>query len=290
MLTNLQLYQNFLQVRKNIFKNVNAKKNKKIILKTHLGLGDQISSMKIVENLIEEEVEIIWPIKTNNYSFFKETIGHWPNLNLIKYNPEEITFKNLIEKINNKDKYRIMQFSQNSLAAVKNIFPKYCLNSHFNILFGYHPTDLISKKFRNSLITNSQIEPPSQLYAFIDHHPGTDREIPVEIFNLIKNRGLKIVHNDINIPLSKLVLILDNAQELHLVNSAPLCLALTINSRAQSKFHYDNRKEPLSYSYDNWVSIDLNPNLVTNIYRKSKLIEYYQAQIEKLLFAFEKES
>jgi hypothetical protein len=51
--------------------------------------------------------------------------------------------------------------------------------------------------------------------------------------------------------------LLDDAEELHLVGSAPLCLALTIDSKAKLRTHYDYMGDPVSGAYARWDSIKI---------------------------------
>jgi hypothetical protein len=108
---------------------------------------------------------------------------------------------------------------------------------------------------------NDQFLPPLDNYALIDHFPGTVREIDSNIIASIESKGLKIIHNPRDVKYEKLVDLIENATELHLVNSSLLCLALLMNTRAVRKVVYPINKNfyPGLYFYDSsWEEYALN--------------------------------
>lgn len=108
---------------------------------------------------------------------------------------------------------------------------------------------------------HDQVEPISQKYALVDHFPGTVREIDNKILEEISNRGLKIVFNPRDIKYENLVDLIENASELHLVNSSLLCLALLLNNKAERKVVYPINKNfyPGLYFYDySWEECAIN--------------------------------
>jgi len=108
---------------------------------------------------------------------------------------------------------------------------------------------------------NPQFEPPSEPYALIDHFPGTAREIGGSVFAKIQEGGLSIVNNPRDIKYEGLVDLIENASELHLVNSSLLCFALLLNTNAKVKVVYPLNKYfyPGINFYDNtWQEKALN--------------------------------
>lgn len=108
---------------------------------------------------------------------------------------------------------------------------------------------------------NDQLLTPLNKYALIDHFPGTVREIDSDTIASIESKGLEIVYNPRDVKYEKLVDLIENATELHLVNSSLLCLALFMNNRAVRKVVYPINKNfyPGLYFYDHsWEEYALN--------------------------------
>jgi hypothetical protein len=84
---------------------------------------------------------------------------------------------------------------------------------------------------------------------------------------------------------------MDSAAELHLVNSAPLCLALTADAKPPVRIHYDSLEDPVTKSYSSWSTISIKQrtdrwftakfnvgpyfrkSTFENVYKQSKLLE-----------------
>ena len=99
---------------------------------------------------------------------------------------------------------------------------------------------------------NSQLFQQSKPYALIDHFPGTAREISPKVLDDIKERGFEVVTNPRDVKYENLVDLIENAAELHLVNSSLLCFALTLQPKAKVKIVYRVNKSfyPGLYFYD----------------------------------------
>ena len=106
----------------------------------------------------------------------------------------------------------------------------------------------------------TQIDVPDRSFAYIDHHPGTERSIPKKVLEMLERRDILVVQNPRNEPLASTLALMDSAAELHLVNSAPLCMALTLDARSLKKIHYDSRNDPATKSYSNWESVTILTN------------------------------
>ena len=99
---------------------------------------------------------------------------------------------------------------------------------------------------------NPQHFQQSKPYALLDHFPGTSREISPKVLGDIQERGLEIVLNPRDVAYENLVDLIENASELHLVNSSLLCFALTLKPKAKVKIVYRVSKSfyPGLYFYD----------------------------------------
>jgi hypothetical protein len=100
-------------------------------------------------------------------------------------------------------------------------------------------------------VGNLQFETPNESYALIDHFPGTVREISEDVFREISDRGLTIVNNPRNVGYESLVDLIENASELHFVNSSMLCFSLLLEPKASTKiaYLYHKRFYPGLYFY-----------------------------------------
>lgn len=86
-------------------------------------------------------------------------------------------------------------------------------------------------------VSNSANNP----YAFIDHHLGTNREIPNDVFKAIDSAGLDLKFNDVTLTLIEQLSTIVSAQELHFVASAPFCLALVMPCKASTRVFYETK-------------------------------------------------
>jgi hypothetical protein len=237
-------------------KNMRALDSGRILLWSHLGLGDQISASPIIEALLARNVEVVWPVKTRNFDFLNVAFTGWEGLSIVKIH-ENLREDLQIAKLALDTKSRVVSLGHRGLPAMRLLFPEYTLNSLFNLFIGVDPLNLVSRGLRESLLKLDQEHPPHEPYVFLDHHPGSAREIPNQVLNGIQERGLRVIENPRELPLYSMVRLLDSAQELHMVNSAPLCLALTIDATAPERIHYDTLGDSLARSYGRWKTVAL---------------------------------
>jgi len=265
-------------------KNRRALDGGRIILWSHLGLGDQISASRIVERISKRNVEIIWPVKPRNFDFLNYAFQDFTKLSIVKLNEnsrEDIQ----VAKLAIRTKSKVVSLGHARLSAMSSLFPEYALNSLFNLFLGIDPLDLVSQSLRKSLLRLNQEKPPKEPFAFVDHHPGSAREIPCQVLWAVQERGLRVIENPRGVPLYSMVELLDSAQELHLVNSAPLCLALAIDAAAQVRIHYDSLNDPVTKSYRRWTTFPLTTNWPTEIPRSRNGRAAEEARLEILFLS-----
>lgn len=141
---------------------------------------------------------------------------------------------------------------------------------------------------------------PDVPYALVDHFPGTIREIPSSVLLEIENRGLKIVLNPREIPYEELSDLIENAAELHYVNSSLFCLSMFLELKAISKNVYLMREglyHGLGFydeSWQEWIlnDRDLHPFLVPYkfdsnehaILMRKKASQFWRMTFDRLLF------
>ena len=263
-------------------RNIDLQNSKSVILSTHTGLGDQISAARIFEKWLGIDVEIHLPVKSQNMNFMKTVFGDWEGLNLHQISGDD-RFENYeIQKLSSELDTPIASVNLSDIAHLKQIYPNYSLNSYFNIIFGLEPFDLVSQKFRASIEKIPQDDPLNEPYVFIDHHKDTDREIPSHVIKAINSKGLRVLENPRDRELFKLLKVMDSAEELHLVNSAPLCFALTADAKPPVRIHYDSLDDPVTKSYSSWSTFSLKQRPDRWITTKFNVLAYfYKSTFEK---------
>ena len=233
-------------------------KGKGVIFWGHLGLGDVISNASIIEHLLINNRIVVIPAKKRNLDFLSSTYGSWDGVFIAKINDNSRWESLEILKLKLKFRFPIMVVGHDSLPADWDL-QLISLNEQFQQLSGIPTTNLESERLRRTCKNIFQVDVPKERYIFVDDHPGTEREIPQSILQEATQRGLKIVRNDVSVPLYRLLDILDNAEEIHVVASAPLCFALTASAASQKKFYYRTKGQgPVaSAAYPDWVDVDL---------------------------------
>lgn len=231
------------------------------ILWTHPGLGDQISNARIIETFVASHPsdKILLPTKrkymkqvSQIYSYLSTVkpipVPNNPRLETLVIRTYQLLYAAKLQSVGREKLAKTPRFLDGEYLS---------LNSRFNLTVGLDPKDLVSTRLREHLLNLSQLAPPKAPFAFIDTHVGTHRAIPQEVIDSLRLRGLETVFNDSTIPLHELCLTILSAQELHMVGSAPLCMALTIGSENSSRVYYAHDGEDLSYSYPGWITRNL---------------------------------
>ena len=230
-----------------------------IIFWGHLGLGDQISAARAIEKFVDSGFDVIIPTKSKNLDFVSSTYGKWERVIVAEISNDAGLEASEILRLKSQYNFRIVVAGHSFLGLIDRSHEDICLNEKLNFWAGMGSGQLVSDKMRESLSLLDQFPVPQEPYAFIDHHPGTHREIPSKILEGLKSRGLVVVSNPRNSPLSSLMNLMDNADELHLVASAPLCLALTVDAKSKLKYYYrtNGQGSLKSISYKDWLEVDL---------------------------------
>jgi hypothetical protein len=226
-------------------------RSKNVMLMTHMGLGDQVSMAGVVDAWADKCEAVFMPVKTRNFKLLSELFAYVPNLVLV-----EVEASSRLEEIKIASKFAkrhgLELVNKASFADLSRSFPELGVNGRLALMIGGDPGNLRSEGLASHLEQSFAGAIPRRDYAFIDHHPGTRREIPPQKLDAIKKRGLQLVVHDPNTSFLDLHETMKNASELHLVSSAPLCLALTcIAPEANHHFRYRPFDEyPLLLDYD----------------------------------------
>jgi hypothetical protein len=270
-----------------IVKNILLRGESRVVLWTHLGLGDQISAAQIVQSYLTAGTQVIWPVKKKNFNFMCEVYGAVPGIELHVISDSQSDEIAAIRLISKRSRAAVVVAGHSIFQPLRLAFPELSINSMFNLSVGIDSKNLVSPYFRNLLAALEPASVPSVPFAFVDHHPGTSREIPDNVLIGIHKRGLEVVLNPREIPLSRALDYLDKAEELHLVPSAPLCLALTVDAKAKVRIHYDSIGDPVSSVYPRWHSVR-NVAFTPSVASKFQRLQVQEFR-EKVLEAAHKE-
>lgn len=222
-----------------------AHRSEKLIVAGHMGFGDQIICLPIYRHLVVsgKRIEVIVPRKA--LDFLCASFAH-PNLTYTIFEDISPIGQQLPMPVST----RILRYAKkqrkpvlvigHELLRIQRIFrPDLDFNAMF-YKFARVPltsrTDLLLSERLRDIRNGTPL--PDKHYALVDHFPGTIREIPESILNDIEARGLEVVLNPREVPYLKLIPLIENATELHFVNSSLFCLSLLLDLKAKSKNIY----------------------------------------------------
>jgi hypothetical protein len=245
----------FLLLRRNRV----AHGSKEIFILPHLGYGDLITCMPIFLNMADSGKRINVFSPSNAIPLLLKMKGNHD----IKFFPieeylSEDEFQNVLmihraSKVAKRHGIPVLTLGYDLLWLSLKIRPDMDINTFFYRLARV-PLGVYRKfEFGHTIREDSIQAPiPRKPYALVDHFPGTVREIDATVFEEIQGRGLELVFNPRDIKYENLIDLIENADELHLVNSSLLCVALLLNNRASRKVVYPINKNfyPGLYFYD----------------------------------------
>lgn len=219
---------NYSLVRSQLLENVRSTEKRDVVLWGHLGLGDQISLATSVEIWARLADRVFLPAKSHNYRNLQKIYGYISNVEVVKLG--EFSSRDeeaVIRSLAHANCWRVIDGGRLLYNAIRLAYPEFGINRALAVAAGTNPSSLMSEKMRDYLALESRPMPAGLDYAFIDHHPGLEgRVIPEAVLLGIRDRGLAVMENPRGTPLYDLAITMANAIELHLVASAPLCLAL----------------------------------------------------------------
>ena len=211
-----------------------------VIILSHFGLGDQIIIGNLLNSLALNR-KVVLPVDSRyseqlrvyyayNNNVRVEGVGHlkpefYPRYAYLK--ELRRTFDLPIIDIGRNVVYFLSFFNQKSGVSRLYYLAGWNQGRNFKNIpaFHFHFKEEVSNSVNNP-------------YAFIDHHPGTNREIPNDVFKAIDTAGLDLKFNDMTLTLIEQLSTIINAQELHFVASAPFCLALAMPCKASTRVFY----------------------------------------------------
>lgn len=209
---------------------------KPVIIWYHLGLGDQVLMARVLETWSQSHVKIHVPAKKRNIDSLRQLYSYLSNVIWHEISDDPNRESEDVHALAASLQLPTVNAGQAKLLMLRRIFPELGLNQLLALSANVLVNDLSSARMRAAVLGSEGIERLD--YAFVDWRPGTSRAIDERNLTEIRNRGLEIVVNDVNSPFTAIAPILAQAQELHLVGSAPLCLAMVLGIQPKSAFFY----------------------------------------------------
>ena len=236
---------------------------REFVLWGQTGLGDLIMSASLIEFWSSKSELLHIPVKKkylvlaeqlfgylDNLKFHEVPDNHWEEANYVRTLSTRLGLKKL--RIGGPRYYwlksRLNNYGLNQILSMGG----FCLFHNFQ-----------SKKFANYYrLNNTQPgETIADKYIFVDTHEGTHREVPPGILENKLKGGTLIIKNSLDYSFLKLGKLMDDAEELHLVSSSPLCLALVLGIQSRRQVHYVIDPTHRMYADSSglpWVTFDLS--------------------------------
>jgi hypothetical protein len=209
------------------------------------------------------------PVKPRNLRNVERFFAYIPNVEVVALpsdNPAEEVFR--VQEMAAQTGAGLIQAGRNTYGCISHAFPEYGINRHLLLCGLASRSSAVSVRFRSHVLGLGDCPLPlEEKYVFVDHHPGTEREIPMGQFDGWPD-ALRVT-NPLDVPLHSLATVMEQAAELHLVSSAPLCLALTADLGKGRRVRYrvgDNAPLKLDYPLS-WEEIALGQGAAREIDR-----------------------
>ncbi len=257
---------------------------KKIYIYHHLGLGDHISCNGLVRTIVSKNKNNIY------YLFCKSSLTDtirfmYRDLVNIKIKPiKSINADKEIEKylLKLKNKTKIIKIG---FENYNKIYSKINLKNNpvtYDMVFYKQVGQNYKNRFTNCYwkrnikeedrVYKKLIKNPKKKYLFVHDEPSLNYKIDQSFFS----KGYKVIKNDKNEILFNLGKVIENASELHLMESSIRNMAETLDLKAKNKFlyiwrrkdmapRYNYKKKKIIGSRNNWTIIFTNPKIGKSI-------------------------
>lgn len=255
----------------------------KIFIYHHMGLGDFISCNAIIRKLCKQRKEVFLFCKRNlkrNVEFMYRDLH---NLYLISIKDEteiEYFFKSInLEKKN----YQIIELGFDNFYKTikhklknKNFTTDMVFYKQLNIPYSNRFTKTFWKRdLINEKRVYKKLNPHNKKYIFIHEDP----ERNLEIRNLIKPRKkIKVIQNDKSEIIFNLGLILEKAEEIHLIESSIRHLIETLKIKHNKIYLYNIRKNlsrgPFLDDNGNYIGTNRKFKIINSVKDVDHFIKY----------------
>ena len=222
-----------------------VKRLNRIYIYHHLGLGDHILCNGLVRKYfrsfcIEKDYQLTVAVKANNESNVKRMFGDLDKLNfcIVPNNANELVYVNHeVEKSANNVLIRI-GFSDLEIQKILN--PHLSFDQHFYYLAGIgHNERWNSFHLPRDVVLEQKVlnryNPLNNDYIFVHEDPSRGIYLNVDTHK-------KIIFNPSDVPLFELCSLLENASELHLMESSIKCLVDHLSPKGKL-FYYKNARQ-----------------------------------------------
>lgn len=242
------------------------------VLWSHLGLGDTISIYPAVEALSNMGKKVHLPTRSSYLAQVSELFGGLEHVHIFEI-PDDPTLEfSSVKAFSSSNRIPIFYAGHYLWVLLSSLRTGMGLNGLLNLMAGFKGP-LVSKSLKARLIDGEASQrraPLPSKYIFVDHHPGTQRELPSAVLGELEDR-YPLVTNDLSWSLRELAIVMDQAEELHLVSSAPLCLALTADlalGRTRVRYRVGDAY-PLCRDYPlDWEEVSLRDGGATLVSRE----------------------
>lgn len=273
----------------------------KIYIYHHMGLGDHISCNGLIRTIINKNKNknVIYYLfcKKNLYKTIKFMYRDIRNLKLkaISSNPPDKEVEKHLLKLKNTnkiiriglEKYQKIYsklYSKNILSTYDMIFYK-----QMSVSYNKRFTDCYWKRniAEENRVYKKLVKKPKKKYIFVHDDPLLNYKIDKSFFS----KGYEVIKNDTSEIVFNLGKVIENADELHLMESSIRNMAESLNLKAKNKFLYIWRRKNMAPRYDyklkklvgtkkNWKIMYTNPKIGKNI------IFYLLEAIKKFRFKY----
>tara|TARA_B110000240_G_scaffold195363_1_gene244832 strand:+ start:957 stop:1766 length:810 start_codon:yes stop_codon:yes gene_type:complete len=262
----------------------------KIFIYQHLGMGDMISNNGLIRHLIETNQNSIYFYIFCKHKYSEALKFMYRDLKKVKIisitNNSKLEKKEVTKYLENQKKnFELIKIGHDfykitdKLNPYYKIYPWHCsvnfykqfglsFNERFNKSYWQRNKDKEKKLYKNLVGKNKE-------YVFVHDDPNRNLIIDTSKFK----KKYKIIKNDINNMIFDYGLILENAKELHLLESSFRQLIETLNIKTKKLYLYKDDRRDYSMSLYNkktkqwvstskkWKEIKLKPkNKIINIF------------------------
>jgi len=273
-------------------RNISLKGSPRVLLWGHLGLGDQISMASTYEEWARLSEEVFVPSKPRNVAELKSIFSYIPNLSILELDGNDpFVERENVAAMAARTGAEVVDGGRQLYGLLSRLFPRLGINRVLSLCLGSNPTSLASESLSLHLGSHQEVPIPQEPFALIDHHPDVpSRRIPAEMLSRIARRFDTVVHNPREASMTDLYGLMASASELHLIASAPLCLALATGLGAERKVAYiPNRKKLIKNDYfQKWEERSLGkvqPTRIKGILAASRIgyLVKVRAQVKKYI-------
>jgi hypothetical protein len=193
---------------------------------------------RVYEFWTNRGVKLVVPSKIQNIEKLRISFSYLPNLEFVEISNDPILESDEVHKMSKVLKLRVLNSGHRRYLVFQKIFPFMGLNQHLALGAFVYLSDFKSSRFRNHYFNREDFPNFPKKFMFIDRKVGTEREIAREVIEANSKENLDVIENEIGIPFHQLGFYMELAEELHLVGSAPLCLALVLGTKTKLNLHY----------------------------------------------------